>query len=88
MTTILPASPSVDSKAADPLVTIENLAVEYVTATRTVRAVDGVSLTIGRSEIVGLAGESGCGKSTMANAIMQLLRPPARLARARIGVDG
>ena len=52
------------------------------------RAVDGVSLTIGRGEIVGLAGESGCGKSTMANAIMQLLRPPARLAGGRIVFDG
>ncbi len=67
-----------------PLVSIEDLAVDYVTRTRTVRAVDGVSLSIGRGEIVGLAGESGCGKSTMANAIMQLLRPPATLAGGRI----
>src|SRR5262249_28363663 len=65
-----------------------DLAVEYVTASRTVRAVDGVSLTIGRGEIVGLAGESGCGKSTMANAIMQMLRPPARVAGGRIVFDG
>ena len=88
MTTILPHAPLAQNAAGDPLVTIENLAVEYVTPTRTVRAVDGVSLTIGRSEIVGLAGESGCGKSTMANAIMQLLRPPARLAGGRIVFDG
>jgi peptide/nickel transport system ATP-binding protein len=89
VTTVQPAvASSADKAAGDPLVMIENLAVEYVTSTRTVRAVDGVSLTIGRSEIVGLAGESGCGKSTMANAIMQLLRPPARLAGGRIVFDG
>ena len=89
MTTILPAAASSTRKAVgDPLVTIEDLAVEYVTATRTVRAVDGVSLTIGRAEVVGLAGESGCGKSTMANAIMQLLRPPARLAAGKVVFDG
>ena len=76
--------------AKEPLVEIENLVVEYATRTRTVRAVDGVSLAIAPGEIVGLAGESGCGKSTLANAVMQVLRPPARLAGGRVlfgGVD-
>jgi peptide/nickel transport system ATP-binding protein len=68
----------------DVLVQIEQLAVEYVGRERTVRAVDGVDLNIHRGEIVGLAGESGCGKSTVANALMQILRPPARIAGGRI----
>jgi len=88
VTTIMPTVAPTESVSGEPLVSIEELAVEYVTASRTVRAVDGVSLTIGRGEIFGLAGESGCGKSTMANAIMQMLRPPARVAAGRIVFDG
>jgi peptide/nickel transport system ATP-binding protein len=66
------------------LVEIEGLVVEYVTRSRTVRAVDGVDLAIAPGEIIGLAGESGCGKSTLANAVMQVLRPPAQLTGGRI----
>jgi len=61
------------------LLELRQLAVEYAVGDRPVRAVDGVDLEIRAGEIVGLAGESGCGKTTVANAVLQILRPPARV---------
>src|SRR5207245_8667213 len=67
------------TRPREALVELRQLAVEYGAGARPVRAVDGVDLQIRAGEIVGLAGESGCGKSTVANAVMQILRPPARV---------
>jgi peptide/nickel transport system ATP-binding protein len=61
--------------ATKTLLEVRGLQVEY----GRVRAVDGVDLEIVEGETLGLAGESGCGKSTVANAIMQILRPPAHV---------
>ncbi len=49
----------------------------FAPVTDTIRAVDGVSLSIEKGEILGLVGESGCGKSTLSRTVMQLLRPTA-----------
>ena len=74
--TALAEEPVVERTAAErTLLELRGLAVEY----GSVRAVDGVDLAIGESEVVGLAGESGCGKTTVANAVLQILRPPARI---------
>jgi peptide/nickel transport system ATP-binding protein len=62
------------------LVELRGLTVAY----GDVVAVDGIDLTIGAGEILGLAGESGCGKTTVANTLMQILRPPARIAGGSI----
>lgn len=70
------------------LLEVEDLSVEYVTDARTVRAVDRVSFTVGEGEVFGLAGESGCGKSTIANAILRLLRDPAIIAGGSIRFRG
>jgi peptide/nickel transport system ATP-binding protein len=69
---------------AAPLLELRNLSVEYGWGDAAVRAVDGVNLAIAPGEILGLAGESGSGKSTIANAMLQILRPPARIAGGQI----
>ena len=76
-----------ESKGAAVL-EVEDLCVEYQGESRTVRAVDRVSFRIGAGEIFGLAGESGCGKSTAANAIMRLLRDPAVITGGSIRFSG
>jgi peptide/nickel transport system ATP-binding protein len=53
-----------------------------------VRAVDGVSFTIAPGEVFGLAGESGSGKSTVAHAIVRVLRPPAVITGGQVIVKG
>jgi peptide/nickel transport system ATP-binding protein len=71
-----------------PLLDIRGLCVEYLTPTGPVRAAEDVWLSISPGQIVGLAGESGCGKSTVAHAIMRLLRPPALITGGQVLVDG
>jgi peptide/nickel transport system ATP-binding protein len=70
--------------ATATLLEARGLAVEY----GRVRAVDGVDLEIREGEILGLAGESGSGKSTVANAVMQILSPPARIAGGSVFFRG
>jgi peptide/nickel transport system ATP-binding protein len=74
----------VSAVATKTLLEVRGLEVEY----GRVRAVDGVDLDIASGEILGLAGESGCGKSTVANAIMQILRPPAHIVGGSIRFEG
>jgi peptide/nickel transport system ATP-binding protein len=72
----------------EKLVELRGLTVDYGVGERYVRAVDGIDLTIHTGEVVGLAGESGCGKTTVANAVMQILRPPAYIAGGSILFGG
>jgi oligopeptide/dipeptide ABC transporter ATP-binding protein len=53
-----------------------------------VEAVDGVSFRVGRGEVIGVVGESGCGKSMLALSIMGLVPEPGRVASGRIELDG
>lgn len=73
---------------ASPLLDVRDLYVEYVTARGPVRAVDGVSFSIAAGEVFGLAGESGSGKSTIAHAIMRVLRPPAVITGGQVLFNG
>jgi peptide/nickel transport system ATP-binding protein len=74
---------------SEPLLHIEDLRVWFGTRSGDVRAVDGVDLTIGPGEIVGLVGESGSGKSVTARSIMRLVpMPPGRVVSGRILFHG
>jgi peptide/nickel transport system ATP-binding protein len=66
-----------------PLLAVDNLSVEFRTRDGIVRALDGVSLEVGRGETVGLVGESGSGKSVTALAILGILHPAARVTSGR-----
>jgi peptide/nickel transport system ATP-binding protein len=57
-----------------PLLSVQDLVVEYSAGGKIVHAVSGVSLDIARGETLGLVGESGCGKSTLGRAVLQLRR--------------
>lgn len=76
------------ASAGPPLVEIERLVVEYPVTGGSVRAVDDVSLAIHPGEIVGLAGESGCGKSTVAHSLLRILKPPGHITGGRIVFQG
>jgi len=60
----------------DVVLEVRNLSVEYGSGPGAVRAVEKVSLSLRRGEVLGIAGESGSGKSTLAFAMNRLLRPP------------
>jgi oligopeptide/dipeptide ABC transporter ATP-binding protein len=65
---------------SDPVLEVRDLVVEFRSEGAPLRAVDGVSLSIERGEIVGLVGESGAGKTLTAEAILGLIRcPPGRV---------
>lgn len=74
---------------SDPLLSVENLQTWFTSRRGTARAVDGVSYTLEPGRIVGVVGESGCGKSVTAQSIMQLVpSPPGRIAGGKILFKG
>jgi len=69
----------------DPLLTIKNLSVDFITESSTVTALKNISFSVTRNEIVALVGESGSGKSVTAFSVLQLLpSPPAKYASGEI----
>ena len=71
-----------------PLLEIKDLRAYFFLRDATVKAVDGVSFSIQPGEIVGLAGESGCGKSVATQCILRLLPAPGRIVSGDILLDG
>ncbi len=71
-----------------PLLRVDDLRVWFESGARVLRAVDGVSFDLERGETLALLGESGCGKSVTALAILRLLAPGARIAGGSVRFDG
>jgi oligopeptide/dipeptide ABC transporter ATP-binding protein len=72
-----------------PLLELRELRTYFDTEDGTVKAVDGVNLSIGKGETLGIVGESGCGKSVTAFSIMRLIPdPPGRIAGGQIVFEG
>jgi peptide/nickel transport system ATP-binding protein len=82
---MVPATVPVTSvPAADPVLEIRGLCVDYGFGDDAVHAVAGCDLTLRRGEVMGLAGESGSGKSTLAMAAIRLLRAPAVITAGEV----
>ena len=71
-----------------PILEVQDLRTYFYTKAGIARAVDGVSFTVERGQIMGLVGESGCGKTVTGFSIMGLVDPPGRVAGGRILFDG
>ena len=78
----------VQAPAEPPVLEIENLCISYFTRQGEIPAVIDFALTVGPGEAVGLVGESGCGKSTVAMAIMQYLGGNGRIVGGSIRLKG
>src|SRR4030042_252305 len=71
------------------LLTVEDLRIYFHILAGTVRAVDGVSFHVNKGETLGIVGESGCGKSVSAMALLQLIpMPPGELVERRTEFEG
>ncbi|MEM2888955.1 MAG: ABC transporter ATP-binding protein [Candidatus Bathyarchaeia archaeon] len=72
----------------EKLLEVRDLSVYYFIEEIAVRAVDNITLNISENEIFGVCGESGCGKTTLANSILRLIKPPARIVNGQILLNG
>src|SRR5208282_4646879 len=74
---------------SEPLLQVEDLAIEFQTEHGLARVVEGGSFHIDRSETLGLVGESGCGKTVTAMSIVRLIAsPPGRIVSGKFYFDG
>jgi peptide/nickel transport system ATP-binding protein len=69
------------------VLSVRDLAVDFVQDTGTIRALDGVNLDLHEGRVLGVVGESGCGKSVTARAILRLIDRPGRIAAGRVLLD-
>ncbi len=78
----------VAAAVVEPLLEIRDLDIRFHGYRGVVHALEGVNLAIGAGEAVGLVGETGCGKSVTARAVIGMIEPPGRLERGAILFEG
>lgn len=71
-----------------PLLEVDGLATHFFTRAGVVKAVDGVSFSLKRGEVMGLVGESGSGKSVTGFSLLGLIDPPGRIVAGEVRFDG
>ena len=81
------ATAAYDTAGNKPVLRVEGLEVTYYTDLGRAKALDDVTFTLGAGEKLGMVGESGSGKSTMALAMMRMIKPPGRIEGGSVFVD-
>ncbi|UFN48029.1 ABC transporter ATP-binding protein [Roseomonas sp. OT10] len=71
-----------------PLLEVRGLRTQFGEGPAAVRAVNGVDLAVHRGEVLGLVGESGCGKTVLALSLLRLIEPPGRIVEGQVLFDG
>ena len=71
-----------------PVLQVQDLSTHFFTRSGVVKAVDGVSFSIGKGEVVGLVGESGSGKSVTGFSLLGLVDPPGRIVGGSVRLNG
>ncbi|MEE3141927.1 MAG: ABC transporter ATP-binding protein [Chloroflexota bacterium] len=74
--------------STEPILQVKELTMHYQTRQGAVKAVDGISFDLARGEVLGLVGESGCGKTSVAISFMKLLPDNARVIKGQVLLDG
>jgi peptide/nickel transport system ATP-binding protein len=77
-----------ENREEPPLLTVQNLAVEYLARRGTIRAVENASFTLKKGETLGVVGESGSGKSTLGMSLIRLVPYPGRIVKGDIILEG
>src|SRR5689334_751836 len=89
MSTVQTVVPKVSAETERPTVLdVQGLRIHYQTPKGDVIAVNGISFQVARGEILGVVGESGCGKTTTAMGILRAVQAPGYIVGGKVDING